>query len=206
MLIGDTPPDSGQILVKGQPAAIRSVHEGLHRYGIGYVSENRKEEGLLLESSVSTNITLTIWQRLRHRFSRRICPIAEQTTALEMVRAFEIRCNGLCQITSSLSGGNQQKICIAKWLVADCDTLVIDEPTVGVDVGAKEQIHRLIWELAGKQNKAIILISSDLPEMISLAHRILVFRDRRIVGEIGEVDASDRSYAEISRTVGHLLN
>jgi len=206
MLIGDTPPDSGQIFVKGRPATIRSVHRSLHRFGIGYVSENRKEEGLLLDSSVGTNITLTIWQRLRHRLTRRICPTAERTAALEMVRAVDIRCNGLHQTTGSLSGGNQQKICLAKWLVADCDTLIIDEPTVGVDVGAKEQIHRLIWELAGKQNKAIILISSDLPEMISLAHRILVFRDRRVVGEIGEVDTPGRTYEEISGAIGRLLN
>jgi ribose transport system ATP-binding protein len=170
------------------------------------VSENRKEEGLLLDAPVGDNITITIWKRLRHWLSRRINPTAERAIARDLARSLAIKCAGLGQATRYLSGGNQQKVCMAKWLAADCDILIIDEPTVGVDIGAKEQIHRLIWDLAGVQGKAVILISSDLLEIIKLASRILVFRDKRIVGEIGGLDAPNRAVGEISQAIGQFLN
>jgi ribose transport system ATP-binding protein len=122
-----------------------------------------------------------------------------------MVQDLDIRTPGLAQIVENLSGGNQQKVSLAKWLAADCDVLIIDEPTVGVDVGAKEQIHRLIRRLAERDRKSIILISSDMPEIVRLANRILVFRDRRIVGEVDDVDNPDRTYDEISMAIGEHL-
>jgi ribose transport system ATP-binding protein len=123
-----------------------------------------------------------------------------------MIRDLSIRATGPEQRTEDLSGGNQQKICLAKWLAADCDILIVDEPTVGVDVGAKEQIHQILWDLARHKRKAIILISSDMPEIIRVASRILVFKDRRIAGEIAGVDDGTKTYAEVSAAIGGYLN
>jgi ribose transport system ATP-binding protein len=133
LLIGEDTPDSGAIFVRGERANIRSVQDSLHRYRIGYVSENRKEEGLLLEFPVGTNITITIWQRLRHRFTRRIPPAAEHQIAHDLVRSLAIKCTGLDQPTRDLSGGNQQKVCMAKWLAADCDY----SPFSPLDIGSR---------------------------------------------------------------------
>ena len=105
----------------------------------------------------------------------------------------------------SLSGGNQQKVSIGKWLAANCDILIIDEPTVGVDVGAKKYIHELIWSLAKEEGKSIILISSDMPEMITLARRILVFKDQKVVGEIDGLNDKEHSYEEVSMEIGKLM-
>ena len=206
LIIGDDVPDSGEVFVHGRRARIRGIQDSLHLCRIGYVSENRKEEGLLLDAPVGDNITITVWKRLRHWLSRRINPTAERAIARDLARSLAIKCAGLDQATRYLSGGNQQKVCMAKWLAADCDILIIDEPTVGVDIGAKEQIHRLIWDLAVVQGKAVILISSDLLEIIKLASRILVFRDKRIVGEISDLDAPNRAVGEISQAIGQFLN
>jgi ribose transport system ATP-binding protein len=205
VLIGEDKPDSGAIYVRGEKAHIKSVADSLERFRIGYITENRKEEGLLMRSPVHTNVTITIWRRIVHPLTRSINRIKELGITRDMIRAMDIHTTGPDQRTESLSGGNQQKICIAKWLAADCDMLIIDEPTVGVDIGAKEQIHQLIWDLAKKQRKAIILISSDMPEIIKLSHRILVFRNHRIVGEIVDVDDATKTYDRLSMAIaGHL--
>ena len=205
ILIGEDQPDSGHLYVRGQKTRIRTVAHALYRHRIGYVTENRKEEGLLLKSPVRTNITITIWQRITNALTRRISPAREIDAASRMVRDLDIRATGLNQTTETLSGGNQQKVSIAKWLAADCDILIIDEPTVGVDVGAKEQIHRLIWELAAKHRKSIILISSDMPEIIKLATRILVFKDHRVVGELTDIDHPGKTYHLVSTAIGQYL-
>jgi ribose transport system ATP-binding protein len=206
LIIGDDQRESGELFVNGERARISSVQDSLHRYRIGYVSENRKEEGLWLDASVGTNITITILQRLIHRLTRRIDPVRERQTGQDLTEALAIKTPGLDQTARFLSGGNQQKICLAKWLAAQCDILIIDEPTVGVDVGAKEHLHRLIWELAAQQQKAILLISSDMTEIIKLASRILVFKDHRIVGEITDVSAPTRNFQEISQEIGEWLS
>jgi ribose transport system ATP-binding protein len=206
ILIGEDRLDRGAIYVQGEKARIRGVADSLERYRIGYVTENRKEEGLLLQSPVRTNITIAIWPRIVHRLTRAISQSKENAIAWDMIRSLSIRATGPNQKTEDLSGGNQQKICISKWLAADCDILIIDEPTVGVDIGAKEQIHELIWDLAKTRRKAIILISSDMPEIIKIASRILVFREHRIVGEICDVDDGTRTYAEVSAAIGSYLN
>lgn len=123
-----------------------------------------------------------------------------------MIRELAIKTTGVKQTVNHLSGGNQQKVSIAKWLAAQCDILIIDEPTVGVDVGAKEFIHDIIWDLAKKNRKAVILISSDMPELVKLARRICVFRDGHIVGEIdGLNDGVEKSYHEVSAQIGKYL-
>jgi len=205
-LIGEDRLDGGAVYVRGEKARIQSVADSLERYRIGYVTENRKEEGLLLQSSVSTNVTIAIWPRLVERLTRCISRVKELAVTRDMIRALSIRTTGPNQKTEDLSGGNQQKICISKWLAADCDILIIDEPTVGVDIGAKEQIHQLIWDLAKNEHKAIILISSDMPEIIKVASRILVFKDHRVVGGIEGVDDGSKTYAQVSAAIGRYLH
>lgn len=203
LLIGADRLDHGHVFVRSQPVVPRSVGDSLRRHRMGYVSENRKEEGLLLESGVGTNIAITIWPRLRHWFTRHIDERRETQTSQELVDRLAVKCTGLSQPVKNLSGGNQQKVCLAKWLAAQCDILIIDEPTVGVDVGAREQIHRLIWDLAAKERRSVILISSDMPEIIRLATRVLVFRDKRICGEIADTQA--RSFDDAAAAIGELL-
>jgi ribose transport system ATP-binding protein len=201
ILIGEDHRDSGEVFIRGKPTNIKSVGEALYRYKLGYVTENRKEEGLLLEDSVRTNLAMTMWPRIRNTFTRRIGPDEETAVALKYVDAMRIKTPTIDQRVKNLSGGNQQKVSIGKWLAADCDILIIDEPTVGVDVGAKAQIHQLIWDLAATQGKSIIVISSDLPEIIRIANRILVFRDQQIVGEVRDIDTQKKTYKQISEEI-----
>ena len=170
------------------------------------MSENRKEEGLLLESPVRTNIAITVWPRIINALTRFISRKKEAAITRSFMGKLDIQATGPEQKTGDLSGGNQQKICLAKWMAADCDILIIDEPTVGVDIGAKDQIHRLIWDLAKNGRKAVILISSDMPEIIRVASRILVFKEHRVVGEIGGVDDEARTYDDVSAAIGRYLN
>ncbi len=205
ILIGEDKLVSGEVHIRSKKAHIKSVADSLYKYNMGYITENRKEEGLLLKSTVKTNIAITIWNKIKHKIFHVISPSQETAMANKMVKVLDIRTTGVNQITENLSGGNQQKVSISKWLAAGCDILIIDEPTVGVDVGAKEYIHRLIWDLADKEKKSIILISSDMPEMIKLANRILVFKDKKIISEITGVNTEVNNYEKISKEIGHYL-
>jgi ribose transport system ATP-binding protein len=204
-LIGEHRHDSGTVLVRGKPAHIGSVAESLQRYRIGYVSENRKEEGLILGATVTANLTITIWSRLASRLLRVLRPRREVEQALKIIQRLDIKTPGPLQVLNNLSGGNQQKVSIGKWLVADCDILILDEPTIGVDVGAKEYIHDLIWKMAKEEGKSIILISSDMPELVKLARRILVFKNYRIVGELSDLNQEEHSLEETSLRIGAFL-
>ena len=153
------------MFVRGRPARIRSMAESLHRHRIGYVSENRKEEGLILGATVTTNLTITVWNRLARPSCAFSVPGGRSTRPSQTIERLDIKTPSPLQTVMNLSGGNQQKVSIGKWLIADCDILIVDEPTVGVDVGAKEYIHDLIWRMAKDEGKSIILISSDLPEL-----------------------------------------
>ncbi|MHC5067836.1 MAG: sugar ABC transporter ATP-binding protein [Planctomycetota bacterium] len=205
LLFGADPRDSGTILVNGVEAQINSVADALHRYRIGYVSENRKEGGVFLDESISDNICITVWQRLAAEAKQFISPSRERQAATSMVDAMKIKVTNLGQLVGTLSGGNQQKVSIGKWLLADCDVLIIDEPSIGVDVGAKESIHHLIWDLAKNQGKSIIVISSDMPELINLARRIVVFKEGRIVGELDDLNEAEHSYEAVSERIGALM-
>jgi ribose transport system ATP-binding protein len=204
-IIGEYRSQPGSVFVRGQRTRIDSMAESLHRHRIGYVSENRKEEGLILSASVTTNLTITVWSRLRSKLLRILRPAREVEQAEKTIRGLDIKTPSSSQTVNNLSGGNQQKVSIGKWLVADCDILIVDEPTVGVDVGAKEYIHDLIWKMASREGKSIILISSDLPELIQLARRILVFKSYAIVGELNDLNRDERSLDETSMRIGRFL-
>jgi len=204
-IIGERRFTSGSMLVRGKQAKIGSVAESLQRYRIGYVSENRKEEGLILSASVTSNLTITIWNRLRSRLLRILKPRREVDQALKMIQRLDIKTPGPLQILINLSGGNQQKVSIGKWLVADCDILILDEPTIGVDVGAKEYLHDLIWKMAKEEGKSIILISSDMPELVKLSRRVLVFKNYQIVGELDDLNKQESTLEQTSLRIGQYL-
>ena len=185
----------GEIRIHGRPARIRSMHEALERYRIGYVSEDRKGEGLLLAYPVRDNVTITVWRRIAGAlglFTRR----AEARVASRSVGRLGVRTPSIDATVSTLSGGNQQKVSIAKWLAARTDILIVDEPTVGIDVKTKVEIHELTAGIA-REGVSVLLISSDMAEMVTLADRILVLHDFRIVGEV----ANDHRYEPISAAI-----
>ena len=204
ILIGEARKNAGEVYIDGELAAIHSMADSLYKYRMGYVSENRKEKGLILSASIKTNVTVTVWNRILNRFGA-IKLGTETAVAEESMRSLDIRATGPDQLVNRLSGGNQQKVSIGKWLAARCDILIIDEPTIGVDIGAKEYIHQLIWDLAKNEGKSIILISSDMPEIISVARRILVFKDFKIVGEVRNDSGLVRGYDEVSHEIGQFL-
>ncbi len=205
ILIGEDRMDSGAIFVRGKAAVIRDVGDSLYRHRLGYVTENRKEEGLMLEDSIQTNLAVTIWPQIRNAWTRCISGTREAEVCERFVESMRIKTPDLSQRVKNLSGGNQQKVSIGKWLAADCDILIIDEPTVGVDVGAKQQIHQLIWDLAARAGKSVIVISSDLPELVRLVNRMIIFRERKIAGEVSEIDLKKKNYAEVSREIAPFL-
>ncbi len=180
-------PESGTIAINGQPATIRSPHDAV-RYGIAYLSEDRKRYGLALGMDVETNTVLASLSRFASRIGW-IKTGATRKQALDQVKALAIKTPGITQRVKNLSGGNQQKVVIAKWLTADTDILIFDEPTRGIDVGAKSEIYRLLNDLA-QQGKSIIMISSELPEILRMSHRILVMCEGRITGELSSAEAT----------------
>jgi ribose transport system ATP-binding protein len=175
------------------------MHEALETYRIGYVSEDRKGEGLLLTYPVRDNIAITVWRRIAGAL-RLFTPGAEAKVAGPFVGRLAIRTPSIDATVSTLSGGNQQKVAIAKWLAARTDILIIDEPTVGIDVKTKVEIHELIAGIA-REGVSVLLISSDMAEMITVADRILVMHDFRVVGEVTNDHRYEPTSAAIMTTI-----
>jgi ribose transport system ATP-binding protein len=194
-ILGDTRISGGELLIRGEPARIRNVHDASTRFRMGYVSEDRKQEGLILMHSITRNVAITIWRRLANVIGL-INPRGESRAVAPFVRRLDVRTPSLGQVVGNLSGGNQQKVSIAKWLAAQSEILVIDEPTVGIDIKTKTYLHELIGEIA-REGASILLISSDMAEMITLADRILVMHGFRLVGEV----ANDHHYETTSRAI-----
>ncbi len=193
--------DSAEISVNGRPAHINSPGDAVRR-GIGYLSEDRKRFGLALSMDVETNIVLATLRRFLHAFGR-VDAGRTRSAALQRVERLAIKTPSIRQKVRNLSGGNQQKVVIAKWLTADTDILIFDEPTRGIDVGAKSEIYHLLNELA-HQGKAIIMISSELPEILRMSHRILVMCEGRITGELSGAGATQEqimTYATMREAV-----
>ena len=199
-IIGDVPLLSGEIRVGGEPAEIHNARDALSRYRIGYVSENRQTEGLILSHSVLTNVAMTVWDRLASWLGW-IKPGSERAVVGPFVERLQVKTPTLEQQVGNLSGGNQQKVSLAKWLAAETKILIIDEPTVGIDVRTKHEIHQLIWALSN-QGLSILLISSDMPEMVQLADRIAVMVDWRIAGIIDNT----RNYDQMSQGIMQLIH
>ncbi len=158
--------------------------------GIAYIPEDRHQQGLVLDFSIAENVTLPILSRLFRRLL--VVRATEREVARTFTEQFRVRMTGVDQVVSALSGGNQQKVVLAKWLASKPSVLILDEPTRGIDIGAKVEVHRIISELAA-QGLAILLISSDLPEVLAMSDRILVLHEGRITAEIPRDRATEEA-------------
>lgn len=188
-LFGADPKDSGEIFVNGKKVDIRSPQDAVQA-GIGYLSEDRKRYGVVLDKTIAENTTMASLEKFTKGVF--IDRKKEATVAQEYVNKLKTKTPSVTTPTVSLSGGNQQKVVIAKWLARDCDILIFDEPTRGIDVGAKSEIYHLMNELA-KQGKSIIMISSELTEILRMSDRIVVMCEGRKTGEIAIEEASQEN-------------
>jgi len=189
-IVGADKIEAGTITLRGEQIRIANPAEAA-KHRIGYLSEDRKNLGLLLNQDVNTNIALSSLGELFTKLGF-IRDRAMKVKSTEYVDSLRIKTPSINQTTRNLSGGNQQKVVIAKWLVKDCDILIFDEPTRGIDVGAKEEIYGLLNELA-QQGKSIIMISSELPEVLRMSHRVVVMNEGRVTGVLAAAEATQEN-------------
>ncbi len=194
-LFGTAPADSGRIILDGQEVIIRSARQAI-AHGIGLVPEDRQSQGTHLRLSIGDNISLAGLASDRGRISRHgfLDHGAARAQATGLASDLGVKMSGLGQRVEELSGGNQQKVVIAKWLATAPRVLILDEPTKGIDVGAKAQVHRLMGEMASR-GVAIIMVSSELPEILGIADRVMVMRRGRVEGIL------DRDHASAERII-----
>jgi rhamnose transport system ATP-binding protein len=187
ILFGLTPADAGEIRLQDKPVTLRSPQDAV-AYGIAYVPEDRRRHGVVLEMPIAHNMSMAIHRRIFPGTWLRFG--AERNLALEFIRDLAIKCSGPDAPGGSLSGGNQQKVSLARWLAAKPKVLLLDEPTQGVDVGAKSEIHKIVRRLA-KAGLAVVLISSDLPEVLGMSDRIGVMNGGTLTAVLpGKSDAA----------------
>jgi D-xylose transport system ATP-binding protein len=177
---------SGKIEIEGQPVHITSPADAIRR-GIGFVTEDRKRFGLVLDQSILKNMTLASLRRLSGRFITNID--AESEAGERSMKELRVKASSVFTIAGTLSGGNQQKVVLAKWLLTTPRVLFLDEPTRGIDVGAKQEIYSEINRLA-RSGLAIVLVSSELPEVLGLSDRVLVLHEGRVTGEFTRADVT----------------
>jgi ribose transport system ATP-binding protein len=194
-LVGESEISGGEILIEDRPVRISGMSEALRRYKIGFISEDRKQEGLIVAHSIQRNIGITIWRRLS-AFLGMLTEETERQATQPFATKLHVRAPSMEAIVGNLSGGNQQKVSIGKWLAANVEILIVDEPTVGIDINTKSQIHDLIREVANA-GLSVFLISSDMSEMVALADRILIMHEFRLIGEI----ANDHIYESMSHAI-----
>jgi len=193
-IFGVTRADDGSVRIDGRTLRPGSIRAALQQ-GVALVPEDRQHLGLVLPLPVGTNLILAVLRWLAHRGWR--SRKREREAASDLMRQLDVRASGPGLPAESLSGGNQQKVVLGKWLATSPRVLVLDEPTRGVDVGAKAEIHHLIRSLAS-QGVAVLVISSEIPEVISLCDRILVMRTGRISGELSRAEASQEKILELA--------
>ncbi len=186
-IFGADPVDSGEIYIHGKQVQIKSPGDAV-KNGIGYLSEDRKQFGLTLGMDVEMNTVLAAFKKFLG-FVGWVNTKQTRETAVHYVEALSIKTPGIKQQVKNLSGGNQQKVVIGKWLTADTEILIFDEPTRGIDVGAKSEIYKLLNELT-RQGKSIIMISSELPEILRMSHRVIAMCEGRITGELPIAEAT----------------
>jgi len=193
-IFGADPFDAGTMTLNGKPLTVRSPRDAI-KSGIGLVTEDRKQQGLVLGMTVRENTTLAALRSLTT--AGFISSSRERAVAEEYVKSLGVRTPSVEQMIRNLSGGNQQKVVLAKWLFTHSKLLIMDEPTRGIDVGAKVEIYQLMNELV-KQGVGILMISSELPEVLGMADRIVVVRGGRIVGEMDRADATQEKIGRLA--------
>jgi ribose transport system ATP-binding protein len=195
MIFGANRKDSGQVIINGKPVAIANPGQAI-KAGLSMLTEDRQKTGLILDQSIKWNVSLV------HLVNANGAFINERDEAEQVehyTRAINVKAQHIEQNAGSLSGGNQQKVVLAKWLYADSEIVIFDEPTRGIDIGSKEEIYKLMVELA-REGKYILMVSSDMPELIAMCDRVLVMRQGKIVGEIGREALTEE--AVLSYSIG----
>jgi ribose transport system ATP-binding protein len=187
-IFGVDPIDDGKIFLFGRDARIGGPKAAIAQ-GLGFLTEDRLNSGLAMALGVGHNITLPSLASFQ-RFGLALDAARERREADRLIRDFGIKTSGFSQPVRFLSGGNQQKVVLAKWIQADSRILLLDDPTQGIDVGAKEEVHRFMIDFAHRRNRSVLFISSELPEIIGVSDRILVIRDGSIVREVMPEEAS----------------
>ena len=188
-IFGAEPKDDGEVLLNGVPVTINSPRQAID-LGIGYLPEDRKASGLFLEMSLRLNVEATVIEAVSS--GGMVVPAKERNLAEQYIQQLDISTSGIEQEVRRLSGGNQQKALVAKWLAIKPKILIVDEPTRGIDVGAKKEIHYLLRQLA-QQGVGVIMISSELPEVLGMSDRILVMHEGKIVAEYGAAEATEEN-------------
>ena len=196
MIFGLDPKDSGRLVYRGRDLTPRSPDDAI-RKGIGYLTEDRKGDGLVLGRPIFENVSLVRFAKAR---SPLMNLVRERTETGEISRRLAIKTPSLLQPVVNLSGGNQQKVVLAKWLYAGAEVLIFDEPTVGVDVGAKGEIYRMMEDLAG-QGKVVLMISSDNPELVAVCNRVAVMRNKCIAGILEGTEITEENILRYSMGV-----
>lgn len=186
--------ESGKIYLHGKELKISNPRRAV-KSGIGYLPEDRDANGLCLNMGIRENITLAYLAKLKRVFLDRV---AETKVVKEMIKSVQIRARNASQQVKYLSGGNKQKVVFGKWLEADCQVLILDEPTMGIDIGARKEIYELVHRFIEKPRKAVIFISSDINEILEIADRILVMSERSIVANLQARDTSKQQIVEYS--------
>jgi len=199
-IFGNLPTTGGKIFIDGKEVSIRNPRQAIAA-GIGFITEDRKTEGLLLEKSIADNIELANLGKVSHN------SVLSKSKGAELVKRgideFRIKCFGPDHECGNLSGGNQQKVVLAKWIYTDPKILILDEPTRGVDIGAKKEIYNVINDLAAK-GVAVIMVSSELPEVLGMSDRIMVVHEGHITGII-HADGADQAKVMTLATGGSLV-
>jgi rhamnose transport system ATP-binding protein len=196
-IFGLAPSDRGEILLRGKPVKITSAARAIE-FGIAYVPEDRRRHGVILDLPISANISLASldqFSRLGAIDFRR-----EQEVAADYTRKLGIKTPAIFAPVATLSGGNQQKVALSRWLVTKPAVLILDEPTQGIDVGAKSEVHALMTDLAA-QGVGILMISSELPEVLAMSDRVAVMHGGTIVGTLDRVEASPEKI--LAMALGH---
>jgi ribose transport system ATP-binding protein len=196
-IFGADPIDAGKISIKGQPVSIRSPQQAI-RHGLGFLTEDRKTQGLVLAMTLESNLALTVYDLLT-----RMAVIRQdkrRQLANDYIERLKIRPPQADRQARYFSGGNQQKVVLGKWLARKTDILIFDEPTRGIDVGAKAEVHQLMNDLA-RAGKSVVMISSELPEILNMSDRIVVMREGRLVAELSRQEATQELVMEYATGV-----
>jgi putative multiple sugar transport system ATP-binding protein len=177
---------SGQEFIKGEEVKLKNEHDAI-QHGLAYVTEDRKTNGLVLPDSIAKNTTMAKMEKVSNRGI--IDFLKETKVAQEYVDAMKTKTPSVEQAVGNLSGGNQQKVLLSKWMFAEPDVLILDEPTRGIDVGAKYEIYSIMNQMVA-EGKAVVMISSELPELLGMCDRIYVMNEGEIVGEFKAEEAT----------------
>ena len=196
-IFGADRPDAGEIWVNGNKVDIKSPSDAI-RNGISMIPENRRDDALIAQMTIQQNAQMTIMKRLKSRFlinRKKASGVME-----EMMEEYSIKAGNVKDSIMTLSGGNQQKVVIARWIANDPRILLCDEPTRGIDVGAKAEVYAILQKIAS-QGIGIVMVSSELPELLSLCDRIIVMHEGRITGEISREEASEEAVMRYAAAV-----